>query len=80
MLKPTVIRDPDIIELVLVGILAIWTVSIMLLIRQAVVTVAGFNMLSWTSLTTFFMGFTSIVALVIAVLVADIRKELVGRR
>jgi hypothetical protein len=79
MLRQTVIRDPDLIELVLVGILAIWTVSIILLIRQAV-TITGFNILSWTSLTTFFMGFTSIVALVIAVIVADIRKEIVSRR
>ncbi len=79
MLRRTIIREPDIIELVLIGILAIWTVSIILLIRQAI-TVTGFNMLSWTSLTTFFIGFTSIVALVIAVIVADIRKEVVARR
>lgn len=78
MLRQTVIKDPDMIELVLIGILAIWTVSTILLIRQAI-TVTGFNMLSWTSLTTFFVGFLSIVALVVAIIVADIRKEIVRR-
>lgn len=79
LLKKTVIRNPDLIELVLVGILAIWTVTTLLLIKQAI-TVTGFNMLSWTSLTTFFTGFMSIVGLVIAVIIADIRKEIVLKR
>lgn len=79
LLKKTIIRNPDIIELVLVGILAIWTVTTLLLIKQAI-TVTGFNMLSWTSLTTFFTGFMSIVGLVIAVIIADIRKEIVLKR
>ena len=76
LVRKTRVNEPDIIELVLIGILAIWTVSIILLIKQAI-TITGYNILSWTSLTTFFMGFTSIVILVIAILVANIRKEVI---
>ena len=71
----TSLSNPDLIELVLVIILAIWTVSVFYLLRQAS-TFAEINLVSWTSLTAFFTGFASITIIVIAIIVADIRKEL----
>ena len=69
------LKDPDFIEVVLVLILAIWTISVFYLLRQAA-TLTEINLISWTSLVAFFTGFSSIVLIVIAVIVADIRKEL----
>jgi len=66
--------DPDLVELVLVVVLAVWTVSVFYLLRQAA-TLVEINLVSWASLTTFFTGFSSIVLIVIAVIVADMRKE-----
>jgi len=73
-LSKTKVKDPDIIELVLVGVLLIWTVSSFMLLNKAA-TLATPNLISWTSLTTFFTGFASIVLIVIAIIVADVRKE-----
>jgi len=69
-------KDPDMIELVLIGILAIWTISSFYLLYQAS-TFETIHVVSWSSLTTFFVGFSSIVLIVIAVILADIRKEVV---
>jgi len=60
------IKEPDVVETILIGILVIWTLSAMYLLKQA----AGFEsmtLLTWTSLTTFFAGFSSIVLIVIAI-------------
>jgi len=72
-IKPT---NPDWVELVLVGVLLIWTITTFYLLRQAA-TFETISAISWTSLTTFFVGFSSIVLIVIAVILASIRKELV---
>jgi len=75
-MRRTNLKDPDMIELLLIGILAIWTISTFYLLRTAS-TLANIEMVSWTSLTAFFSGFGTIVLLVIAVLVADIRKGVI---
>jgi len=43
---------------------------------QMAATAKVLELLSWTSLLAFFMAFASIVLVVIAILLADIRKEL----
>jgi len=75
-MRRTTFKDPDFVELLLIGILSIWTISAFYLLRKAA-TMVTLDLLSWTSLTAFFAGFGTIVLLVIAILVADIRKELV---
>ena len=74
-IQKTKIKEPDMIELTLIGILIIWIVSALWLIREAA-TMEVISLISWTSLTTFFMGFASITLIVIAILLADIRKSL----
>jgi hypothetical protein len=74
-LAQTKVNNPDLIELVLAGVLVIWTLSSFLLLNQAA-TLNTPNLISWTSLTTFFVGFSSIVLIVIAIILADIRKSL----
>lgn len=74
-IEKTIIKNPDFIELGLIAVLVIWSLSAFILLQQAADISAG--LLSWTSLTTFFTGMCSIVLVVIAVILADIRKELV---
>ena len=76
-IKKTSIRDPDLIEIGLVSVLVIWSLSAFILLQQAANISAGNYLLSWTSLTTFFIGVISVVLIVIAIILADIRKELV---
>jgi len=73
-MKRMKLKDPDMIEMLLIGILAIWTISTFYLLRTAS-TLATIDSVSWSSLTAFFTGFGTLVLLVIAVLVADIRKK-----
>lgn len=70
------IKDPDIVELGLISVLVIWSISAFILLQQAANISAGGGLLSWTSLTTFFTGIISVVLIVIAVILADIRKSL----
>ncbi len=74
-LSETKVKEPDAVELVLIGILVIWTVAAFYLLRMAS-TFEIESLVSWTSLTAFFVGFSSIVLIVIAILLADIRKSL----
>jgi predicted ferric reductase len=74
-LKQTKVVKPDIVELMLVAILAIWGTIVFWLIEKAI-TFPLLNSITWQSLTTLFVGFMTIVMLVIAILLADIRKEL----
>ena len=69
------VNMPDFVEVVLVITLALWTVSVFWLLRRAA-TLIEINVVSWTSLSAFFTGFGSIVLIVIAIIVADIRKVL----
>jgi len=62
------------VETGLLGILAVWIISVLYLINQA--ASSELNVLSWVSLTTFFTGFSSVVLIVIAILLARIKKEL----
>jgi len=75
LLHPTRIKQPDITELGLIAVLVVWSLSVLWLIQRAV-TAKVLELLSWTSLTAIFIAFSSIVLLVIAILLADIRKEL----
>ncbi len=75
LLRPHTTTKPDLIEALLVIILAIWTIVSMWLIEKAV-SFQIQSLLTWQSLTTFFAAFISIIILVIAVLIADIRKEI----
>ena len=74
-MRPHVTSKPDLIELLLLVILALWTIVSMWLIEKAV-TFQVQSVLTWQSLTTFFAAFISIIILVIAILIADIRKEI----
>ncbi len=75
LLHPTKVKQPDVVELGLIAILVVWSISVLWLIQKAV-TARVLEILSWTSLTTIFIAFSSIVLLVIAIILADIRKEL----
>ena len=75
LLHPTKVKQPDMTELGLIAVLVVWSVAVLWLIQKAV-TARVMEILSWTSLTTIFIAFSSIVLLVIAILLADIRKEL----
>ena len=62
------------IEQGLLAILAVWIVAVLYLVNQA--SNAELNVLSWVSLTTFFSGFSSVVLIVIAILLARIKRDL----
>ena len=62
------------VEKGLLGILVVWIVAVLYLINQA--ASAELNVLSWISLTTFFSGFSSVVLIVIAILLARIKRDL----
>ncbi len=74
-LHPTKIKQPDPVELGLITVLVIWSVAVLWLLQKAI-TAKVLELLSWTSLQAFFLAFCSIVLVVIAILLADIRKEL----
>ncbi len=75
MIHRTKITKPDIVEITLILILAVWSIITLWLLEKAI-TFPLLNSITWQSLTTLFAAFASIVLLVIAVLVADIRKEI----
>jgi len=75
VLKQTKVTAPDFVEALLIIILAIWVLIVLWLIERAI-TFDIQSIITWQSLTTFFAAFVSIIVLVIAVLVADIRKEI----
>ena len=75
LLKPTKTSRPDIVEALLVLILAVWTIVAMWLLEKAI-SIGTESVITWQSLTTFFAAFTSIIVLVIAVILADVRKEI----
>jgi hypothetical protein len=76
-IQKTRIRDPDYVEIGLIGVLVIWSISAFMLLQQAANISLNGGLLSWTSLTTFFVGVMSVILIVIAVILADIRKELI---
>jgi len=74
IIKPTKTTKPDFIEASLILILAIWIVATLWLLDKAM----NFDiqsLLTWESLGTFFTAFGTIAVLVVAIIVADIRKE-----
>ena len=77
LLRPTRTSKPDAVEATLVVTLAIWVVSVLWLINMGL-SQNIISQLTIDSLTMFFAAFSSIVFLVIAVLLANIRKELRG--
>jgi hypothetical protein len=74
IIKQAKITKPDMIEASLIVILAMWIISVLWLLDKAM-NFEVQTLLTWQSLTTFFAAFASIAVLVIAILVADIRKE-----
>lgn len=75
MIHKTKIKKPDAVELGLVIVLAIWSLSVIWLLERAI-TAQFIEVISWMSLTAFFAGFASVMVVVLAILVADIRKEI----
>jgi len=73
-MKKVVTKSPDLIQIMLIGILAIWLIIVAYLLQQAA-TSAVISLISWNSLIAFFYGFMSLALIVVAILVADIRKE-----
>tara|TARA_Y100000310_G_C20440316_1_gene695780 strand:+ start:56 stop:283 length:228 start_codon:yes stop_codon:yes gene_type:complete len=65
---------PDFTEWMLLSILVIWVFSSIYLINQA--ATSELNLLSWTSLSTFFLGFSSVTLIVIAIILTRIRRQL----
>jgi hypothetical protein len=76
-IKKTVIKNPDIVELGLISVLVVWSISAFMLLQQAANLGIASGLLSWTSLIAFFTGMCSVILIVIAIIVANIRKELV---
>jgi len=74
IIKQAKITKPDMVEASLIVILAMWIISVLWLLDKAM-NFEVQSLLTWQSLTTFFAAFASIAVLVIAILVADIRKE-----
>lgn len=77
LIKKTKITQPDFIEASLVIVLAFWIVAVLWLLQKAI-TANIISELTMESLTVVFTAFMTIVLLVIAILVADVRKELKG--
>ena len=76
-MEKTVIRNPDFIELGLISVLVVWSISAFMLLQQAANIGIVSGLLSWTSLIAFFTGMCSVILIVIAIIIANIRKELV---
>jgi hypothetical protein len=76
-IEKTVIKNPDFVELGLIGVLVVWSISAFMLLQQATQLGISSGLLSWTSLIAFFTGMCSVVLIVIAIIIANIRKELV---
>ena len=77
LIKQTKITKPDFVEATLVIVLALWTIIVMWLLQKAI-TATIISSLTMESLVVIFTAFMTIILLVIAVILADIRKELKG--
>ena len=77
MLKHTKITKPDFAEVSLIMVLAVWIIAVIWLLKSAI-TADVISILTMESLNVIFLAFTTIVLLVIAIILADIRKELKG--
>ena len=77
ILKHTKITKPDFIEASLVIILAMWIIAVLWLLSKAI-TADIISVITMEAMSVIFLAFTTIVLLVIAVILADIRKELKG--
>ncbi|MCX6775098.1 MAG: hypothetical protein NTY99_03360 [DPANN group archaeon] len=75
VLKETKITKPDLVEATLVVILALWIITVLWLISTALKQ-GMISLLTIDSLAMFFLAFISITVLVIAIVLADVRKEL----
>ena len=77
IIKKTKISQPDFIEIILIVVLAVWSVSAFWLLTKAM-SFTVLSSITWESLNSFFLAFLTIVVLVVAVLLADVRKEIKG--
>jgi len=68
-------RAPDLLEIATLGVLIIWTTTTIWLLARAM-TLPILSSITWESLQAIFTAFISITLLVLAVILADIRKEL----
>ncbi len=75
VLKETKITKPDLVEATLVAIMTLWIITVLWLISAALKQ-GTISLLTIDSLSMFFLAFISITLLVIAVVLADVRKEM----
>jgi hypothetical protein len=75
LLKETKVTKPDVVEATLVVILALWIITVLWLISTALKQ-GTISLLTIDSLAMFFLAFISITVLVIAIVLADVRKEM----
>jgi hypothetical protein len=75
LLKETKVTKPDVVEATLVVILALWIITVLWLISTALKQ-GTISLLTIDSLAMFFLAFISITMLVIAIVLADVRKEM----
>ncbi|MFH0868806.1 MAG: hypothetical protein V1839_01115 [archaeon] len=77
LIKDIKSSKPDSVEAILVIVLAVWTIVTMWLLERAI-SFQVQSLITWQALSTFFMAFISILVIVIAVILADMRKEMKG--
>jgi Kef-type K+ transport system membrane component KefB len=75
LLKQTKITKPDFVELSLIIVFVAWIIAILWLLRK-VITFQIISLFTIESLSTIFLTFITLILLVIAIILADIRKEL----
>ena len=74
MMRKSKVDRPDITEHLLLVSLAFWIVSVIYLTYKA--ASLELSLLSWTSLSTFFLGVISVILFVAVIMLARIRRLL----
>jgi len=74
MLRKKRVDNPDMTEKVLLASLTFWIVSVIYLTYKA--ANLELSLLSWTSLSTFFLGVISVILFVAVIMLARIRRLL----
>jgi len=74
MIRKKRVDDPDMTEKVLLASLTFWIVSVIYLTYKA--ANLELSLLSWTSLSTFFLGVISVILFVAVIMLARIRRLL----
>lgn len=77
LIRPDRTTKPDSVEAMLVIVLAVWIIVTMWLLERAI-SFQVQSLITWQALSTFFMAFTSILVIVMAIIMADMRKDMKG--